>query len=76
MRLAIVATVFVTSVLSLAVHANGEEKSTTAWKKAEPGTNALLGDDGGGVNTATLCDTADWYRDWLNYEHPPAVRVR
>ena len=40
------------------------------WKRADPGTQAFLGDDGGGVNTATVCDTADRYRDWLRYKHP------
>jgi hypothetical protein len=40
-----------------------------------PGTQAFLGDDGGGVNTATVCDTADHYRDWLQYEHPSGCQT-
>ncbi len=31
---------------------------------------AFLGDDGGGVETRTVCGTADRYRDWLEGEHP------
>ncbi len=45
------------------------------WKRANPGTRAFLGDDGGGVNTATVCDTADRYRDWLTGEHPPGCQT-
>jgi hypothetical protein len=55
------------SVTSIAI---GAQKEAPAWKKPAPGTHAFLGDDGGGVNTATVCDTADRYRDWLRSEHP------
>jgi hypothetical protein len=75
MRPPIVAVVFVVSVLGVAVIANGAENSAPAWKKAEPGTHAFLGDDGGGTNTKTVCDTADRYRDWLNGEHPPGCQT-
>ena len=46
------------------------EQSGLSWKKAVPGAQAYLGDDGGGVNTVTVCKTADRYRDWLEGEHP------
>jgi hypothetical protein len=36
-----------------------------------PGRAAYLGDDGGGASTATICDSADHYRDWLNLDSPP-----
>ena len=75
LRLLLLAAVYATSVLCLAAVASGAEKSTPAWKRAEPGTPAFLGDDGGGVNTATVCDTADRYRDWLNSEHPPGCQT-
>jgi hypothetical protein len=65
----IAATIGLTSV------ASGADKEPPAWKKPSPGTRAFLGDDGGGVNTATVCDTADRYRDWLNYEHPPGCQT-
>jgi hypothetical protein len=39
------------------------------------GTHAFLGDDGGGVNTATECDTADRFRDWLNMESAPGCQT-
>ncbi len=51
-----------------------------AWHKATPGTHAFLGDDGGGVDTAsvdtaTVCDTVDRYRDWLEVQHPPGCQT-
>jgi hypothetical protein len=52
------------------VHAGDQKSDTPIWKKAAPGTAAYLADDGGGVDTLTVCDTADQYRDWLKYEHP------
>jgi hypothetical protein len=60
----------VAAMIGVASIAIGAEKEPPAWKKPAPGTRAFLGDDGGGVNTATVCDTADRYRDWLRYEHP------
>jgi hypothetical protein len=53
----------------------GAEAEVPVWKKAAPGTHAYLGDDGGGVNTATVCDTADHYRDWLQFEHPSGCQT-
>ena len=61
--------VFVAAI-ALAPIAASADKDAPAWKKAAPGTHAFLGDDGGGVNTVTVCDTADGFRDWLKYEHP------
>jgi hypothetical protein len=54
-------------VASIAIGAEGD---SPAWKKPAPGTHAFLGDDGGGVDTATVCGTADHFRDWLRREHP------
>jgi hypothetical protein len=36
-----------------------------AWMQPTPGRAAYLGDDGGGASTATVCSTADHYRDWV-----------
>ncbi|WP_294537627.1 hypothetical protein [uncultured Rhodoblastus sp.] len=66
---AIAATITFTAI------ASGSEKAAPVWKQPAPGTKAFLGDDGGGVNTATVCDTADRYRDWLKYEHPPGCQT-
>lgn len=46
------------------------ERDIPQWHKAARGTHAYLGDDGGGANTRTVCDTADRYRDWLDDERP------
>ena len=54
-------------VASIAIGAEGE---APAWKKPAAGAHAFLGDDGGGVDTATVCGTLDHYRDWLHHEHP------
>jgi len=43
------------------------EPNVPNWKKALPGTRGYLDDDGGGADTAIVCDTADRYRDWLNF---------
>ena len=51
------------------------ESQVPTWKIALPGTHAFLGGDGGGVNTATVCDTADRYRDWLKSESPPGCQA-
>lgn len=66
------ALISVGSVSAIAVGAGAE---VPAWKKAMQGTHAFLGDDGGGVNTATVCDTADHYRDWLQYKHPSGCQT-
>jgi hypothetical protein len=52
-----------------------DENKVPAWKKALPGTHAFLGDDGGQTNTATVCDTADRYRDWLKMESAPGCQA-
>ncbi len=52
-----------------------DKTEVPTWKKASPGTSAFLGDDGGGVNTLTVCDTADHFRDWLEYEHPAGCQT-
>jgi len=62
-------------ILALVSSAGAAEKDTPTWKKPVPGAQAFLGDDGGGVNTATVCDTADHYRDWLQYEHPSGCQT-
>lgn len=61
--------VFVAAIMLAPIVANAENDAP-AWKKPAPGTHAFLGDDGGGANTVTVCDTADGFRDWLKYEHP------
>jgi hypothetical protein len=65
----------ISAIITLASVGYAAEAEVPAWKKATPGTRAFLGDDGGGVNTATVCDTADHYRDWLQYEHPSGCRT-
>lgn len=35
------------------------------WQQALPGTAAFLGDDGGGADTATVCDTVEHFMDWV-----------
>jgi hypothetical protein len=62
-------------ILSLISSAVAAETDMLPWKKPVPGAHAFLGDDGGGVNTATVCDTADHYRDWLRYEHPSGCQT-
>jgi hypothetical protein len=52
-----------------------DQKSIPAWHKAVPGSAAFLGDDGGGVDTLTVCDTADRYRDWLDENSPPGCQT-
>jgi hypothetical protein len=78
MRFRLVATKVVAAMLGLAASALAAEKDVPAWHKADPGTHAFLGDDGGGVDTATVCDTADRYRDWLDRlddQHSPGCRT-
>lgn len=65
----------IAATISLTSIAHGADKEPPAWKKPVPGTQGFLDDDGGGVNTKTVCDTADRYRDWLNYEHPPGCQT-
>jgi len=45
---------------------NADSKPHLAWKEPLPGTSAILGDDGGGANTAKVCDTAAKFRQWLD----------
>ena len=52
-----------------------DDNKDLSWKKALPGTRAYLDDDGGGANTATVCNTADRYRDWLNMESAPGCHA-
>lgn len=55
------------AAISLASTAACAESGHLAWKMADPGTPAFLGSDGTGVNTVTVCNTSDHYRDWLNH---------
>jgi hypothetical protein len=52
-----------------------DENKVFAWKNHIVGTYAFLGDYGGGANTATVCDTADRYRDWLKMESAPGCQT-
>ena len=61
--------------VALGSTASGGDKQVPAWKNAAPGVKAFLGDDGGGVNTVTVCDTADRFRDWLDLEHPAGCQT-
>lgn len=70
LRRFIAATSGIATVLGIVSLASSAESDIPAWKRPAPGTHAFLGDDGGGVNTVTVCETADLFRDWLNYEHP------
>lgn len=66
MRCKQVATKAVATLFSLAASASAAENDVPAWHRADPGSYALLGDDGGGVETATVCSNADGYRRWLD----------
>jgi hypothetical protein len=68
-----VAVCVVAMALTVPVKAGADEP--LMWKRAEPGAHAYLGDDGGGLDTVTVCDTADRYRDWLNGEHAPGCQT-
>jgi len=68
--LRVVAIGTVAAIIALVSLAVGGEEDVPAWKKPAPGTRAFLGDDGGGVDTATVCSTVDEYRSWLDDEHP------
>src|SRR5260370_2935658 len=59
------------AMVSLIDNLQADESKCFAWNTPFAGTHAFLGDDGGGVNTATGCDTADRYRDWLKMESAP-----
>src|SRR6201987_5856993 len=65
----------VSAITTLASIGYAAEAEVLAWKKATPGTHAFLGNYGGGVNTAPICDTAEHYRDWLQYEHPSGCQT-
>jgi hypothetical protein len=68
--------VFVLLLLSLTTGTLGaKENKALAWRNPTAGTHAFLGDDGGGVNTATVCDTADRFRDWLKMESAPGCQT-
>jgi hypothetical protein len=62
-------------LVAATAHAEAAQKSIPAWHKAIPGSAAFLGDDGGGVDTLTVCDTADRYRDWLDENSPPGCQT-
>jgi len=51
-----------------------EGKNEPVWKEPLPGTVAFLGDDGGGADTATVCDTDDHVESWLNNEGSSGCR--
>jgi hypothetical protein len=51
------------------------DQSKAVWHKADPGTPAFLGDDGGGVDTATVCDTVDRYREWREGGSPAGCQT-
>lgn len=44
------------------------------WRKPLPGTAAFLGDDGGGEEMATICDTAAHFREWIDSGQPPGCK--
>jgi hypothetical protein len=44
-----------------------------AWKQPLSGTAATLGDDGGGEDQATVCDTVEHWRAWLSSPYPDAA---
>jgi hypothetical protein len=51
-------------VLPVSTHAS--DKAHFAWKEPLPGTTAVLGDDGGGSDTVTVCDTIAKFKQWLD----------
>jgi hypothetical protein len=55
----------VLSLLSVPTHAG--DKKHFAWKEPLPGTAAVLGDDGGGRDTVTVCDTVAKFKQWRDY---------
>jgi len=65
----------VAPAIGFAPMARSAETDIPSWKNAAAGAQAFLGDDGGGVNTVTVCDTVDRFRDWLNSEHPPGCQT-
>jgi hypothetical protein len=52
------------SLFSVPTHAG--DKQHLAWKEPLPGTPAVLGDDGGGADTVTVCDTVAKFKQWLD----------
>lgn len=75
-KLALLGTLSIGIALAASSFGHGQdEKIIPAWHKAGPGTVAYLGDDGGGVDTLTVCDTADRYREWLQSESPPGCQT-
>jgi hypothetical protein len=52
-------------MLGLLSVASRAESPHLAWKEPLPGTPAVLGDDGGGADTVTVCDTGAKFTQWL-----------
>jgi hypothetical protein len=48
-----------------------DSSDVPAWNEPLPGTAAFLGDDGGGANTATVCDSDAHFEEWVNGGSPP-----
>ncbi|MGD0106392.1 MAG: hypothetical protein ABSC06_20490 [Rhodopila sp.] len=48
-------------------------RDAPAWQQPLPGTAAILGDDGGGEDHATVCDTIAHWRAWLAAPFPDAA---
>jgi hypothetical protein len=44
-------------------------------EEGRPGHGGISSRRWGGVDTLTVCDTADQYRDWLKYEHPEGCQT-
>ena len=44
------------------------------WRKTMPATPAFLGDDGGGADQATICRTAEAYRNWVDSAEPTSCK--
>ncbi len=74
MRFVFITIVTAAAIVSCADPTRAVEADVPAWHRAAPGTQAFLEDDGGGAETATVCDTADRYRDWLAEKHPLGCR--
>lgn len=47
--------------------------SVPAWRNPLPGTAGFLGTDGGGSDTATVCDSIQHWHEWLDAPFPEAV---
>jgi hypothetical protein len=60
-------------VTALACGAPAHAAEPPMWQRPLPGTAAILGDDGGGEDMETMCDTAEHWREWLDATVPSAV---